>query len=109
MTARSLTVPALAILILATSLAAQPQGGLGAQRRNDNLPLKAWSAPLYFQPTAEEDRAAKANRDGSVEAFKASTVIADSIPAGALVFVAMTPCRIVDTRPASGFSGSFGA
>src|SRR5262249_8283268 len=31
-----------------------------------------------------------------------------SSPAGALVFVGMTPCRVVDTRAGQGFTGAFG-
>src|SRR5215510_13580995 len=109
MSVRSIIAPmALAISIFTTSLVAQPQNGLGGQRRNDNLPLKAWSAPLYFQPTAEEDRTSKSNRVGIAETLATSPVVTESIPASALVFVAMTPCRIVDTRAAAGFSGSFG-
>src|SRR5215469_12139960 len=69
-------------------------------REHDLALLKNWPAPLYWQPThiAADERAA-------------ATIAADtSGPAGAhaLVFVAMTPCRVVDTRTTQGFSGAFG-
>ena len=67
-------------------------------REHDAVPLKHWAAPLYWQPAqaAAEER---------------SVAAAASLPAGAnaLVFVAMTPCRVVDTRAAQGFPGAFGA
>jgi hypothetical protein len=69
-------------------------------RQHDPAALKHWTAPLYWQPAqaSSEDRAlaVAANTTGS--------------PANAnpLVFVAMPPCRIVDTRASSGFTGAFG-
>src|SRR5260370_5498227 len=67
-------------------------------REHNAVPLKHWAAPLYWQPAqaAAEER---------------SVAAAASLPAGAnaLVFVAMTPCRVVDTRAAQGFPGAFGA
>jgi hypothetical protein len=69
----------------------------------DIAPLRPWPAPLYWQPSATENRAlAEAQK---LEAFD---TIAATTPANALIFVAMTPCRIVDTRIGSGFTGAFG-
>jgi hypothetical protein len=70
-------------------------------RRHDPVALKHWLAPLYWQPTpasAEEHAAASA----------ANTT---GLPANAnpLVFVAMPPCRVVDTRTiGQGLTGAFG-
>jgi hypothetical protein len=59
-------------------------------RRNpDPAILRHWPAPLYWQPQTAE---------------------AASFPAGAnpLAFVAMTPCRVVDTRASQAFPAPFG-
>ena len=69
-------------------------------RYHDPVMLKSWAAPLYWQPTQE--------REGPSYAPQAT---AANLPMGnnALVFVAMTPCRIADTRASQGFPGAFGA
>ena len=71
--------------------------GLTAQvRRNpDPVILKHWAAPLYWQPQAAEASAVAA-------AVSAPPVLQ-------LVFVAMTPCRVADTRASQGFPSPFGA
>jgi hypothetical protein len=74
---------------------------LTAQFAPDRDPavLKNWATPLYWQPTQAQQE-------------QSSTPLATTanLPLGnnALVFVAMTPCRIADTRAAQGFSGAFG-
>jgi len=85
------------------------------QRQNDPVALKAWPAPLFWQPTRTESDAATGKVDafsslkrdttvsatGKVDAFSSlgsDATVSATIPAGALVFVAMTPCRIADTR-----------
>jgi len=64
-----------------------------------NPPLKNWAAPLYWHPTeAERQTAGRA-----LPELKFST---NQISADALTFVAITPCRLVDTRgAAAGFIG----
>jgi hypothetical protein len=77
-----------------------------AQMNSNAVPLRNWPAPLYWQPTHAEQKTT-ANPD----AFSALSADATSLlttPAGSLVFVAMTPCRIVDTRVGSGFPSAFG-
>lgn len=66
----------------------------------DPVTLKPWAAPLYWQP-------AQANE---VEHSLFVPAATSSLPSGvnALVFVAMTPCRVVDTRAGQGFAGAFG-
>jgi len=64
-----------------------------------NPPLKNWATPLYWHPNqAEREAAAR-----PVPELKFS---ANQISADALTFVAITPCRLVDTRgAAAGFIG----
>ena len=69
-------------------------------------PVTNWATPLYWHPGAAAAQAgARAKR---VEATGAQ----DSTPTSGLgapaVFVAITPCRLVDTRVAAGFTGAFG-
>ena len=56
-------------------------------REHDSAPLKHWAAPLYWQPTTS-----------AVETYAIAAASATNLPVGAnpLVFVAMTPCRVVD-------------
>jgi Chaperone of endosialidase len=65
---------------------------LNAQPLRDPVPLRHWSAPLYWQPDLVQPR-------------PLVTTPTDPNP---LTFVAMTPCRVVDTRTGSGFTGAFG-
>jgi hypothetical protein len=65
----------------------------------ENVPLKHWLAPLYWQPNqAEREAAAKAAPQLQFSSSAVST--------SPLTFVAITPCRLVDTRgTATGFNG----
>src|SRR5262245_29591416 len=67
---------------------------------HDVAPLTNWAAPLYWQPNhTEKPFAAKPDAvSNQVEATN---------PANALVFVGMTPCRVVDTRNPA-FPAGFG-
>ncbi|MFI5338146.1 MAG: hypothetical protein ACHQ5A_15265, partial [Opitutales bacterium] len=72
-------------------------------REHDVAPLKHWPAPLYWQPSQDESRASMSQPDAS------GTLLPQAqSPANSLVFVGMTPCRVVDTRSGSGFTGAFG-
>lgn len=72
------------LLRAASLLAMMPILGVAqAAPSSDPVVLKHWAAPLYWQP-----RAAGA--------------------ANPLVFVAMTPCRVADTRASQGFPAAFG-
>ncbi len=51
------------------------------------VPLKNWAAPLYWQPSQAER--------GAVPQLQFS---ANAVSTNALTFVAITPCRLVDTR-----------
>src|ERR1035441_9813513 len=69
-------------------------------RQNDRVALKHWSAPLYWQPT-------QASAEEHVLTTSANVT---GLPANAspLAFVAMQPCRVVDTRTSGGLAGAFG-
>jgi hypothetical protein len=89
----TLNVPFIAVVLIAASIAsAQPS-------RESEILLKNWPAPLYYQPNIEEaNAAAKPGLSREAQA-----------PVGSLVFVAMTPCRVVDTRLTQGFPAPFGS
>ena len=95
----------LAISSLTNVAYAQSPGTV--QRQKDPIPLKAWPAPLYWQPTSAE-RATIRNGAASSPLPSNSRSSAAFDPIEPLVFVALTPCRVVDTRSSSGFTGAFG-
>ena len=78
--------------------------------RENAVPLKNWAAPLYWQPNATERGISGTGRQSAAQLqFSANAASTD-----ALVFVAVTPCRLVDTRGSSAdfngispFSGPF--
>jgi hypothetical protein len=73
---------------------------LAAQSAQENVvPLKNWATPLYWHPNqAEKEAVAK-----PAPQFQLST---NAVSTTALTFVAITPCRLVDTRGAGGgFNG----
>ena len=73
---------------------------LAAQRTRESVvPLKNWATPLYWRPNLAE-RNAIAKPTPQLQ-FSPTAVSRD-----ALIFVAVTPCRLVDTRgAAAGFMG----
>ncbi len=82
----------MAVTVLAAAAAAQADGP---------VPLKNWSAPLYWQPRAGEI----GETTGIVhhQPFGERTGLMSappSFPTPPLVYVATTPCRLVDTRDA---------
>jgi hypothetical protein len=73
---------------------------LTAQRVRENaVPLKNWATPLYWQPTQME-------REVAGKAVPQLQFSANQVSADELTFIAITPCRLVDTRGATaGFNG----
>jgi len=64
-----------------------------------NEPLHNWAAPLFWQPSARE--AALMKQAGEAQRGSQEQPQATGAPAGAtapLVFVGITPCRMMDTR-----------
>ena len=69
-------------------------------------PVTNWATPLYWQPGAAAAQVgARAKRAEATETQDSSQSSTLGAPA---VFVAITPCRLVDTRVAAGFTGAFG-
>ena len=90
MQARRFAVLAVMILCLGGSALAQ----------DDELPLSNWSAPPYWSPT--EPRTEVEPGDRMFALVQGMQAQAEALPSSPLPFVAIAPCRIVDTRqPAS--------
>jgi hypothetical protein len=78
-------------------------------------PLKNWPAPLYWAPTpeeAEQQRVFQGIGQPIVHPGVSSSAIAQvatifTAP-GPMTFIALTPCRVMDTRTGQGFTGAFG-
>jgi hypothetical protein len=90
--------------ISAVSFLALVSLALTAQVKRE-IPLKQWPTPLYFQPTPAE---AHASPNAAAQPDAAGTPSPQAVSTDSLVFVAMTPCRVVDTRVGQGFTGPFG-
>ena len=83
----------LSLLILAS-------GALTAQvaRQETVVPLKNWATPLYWQPNQTERGVAAAGAQ--------LTFSSNQVSSNALTFIAITPCRLVDTQgAAANFNG----
>ena len=76
---------------------------LNGQSVPDNLvPVKNWAAPLYWQPNQAE----RAERESAVGIAPKLQFSASQVSPSALTFIAVTPCRLVDTRGVpAGFNG----
>ena len=86
------------LVVIPLAVSAQIPRGRGV------VQLRNWAAPLYWQPAQREVQNAAATLSSGAELAAASVA---STP-GAYAFVAMTPCRIMDTRGNSGFLTPFG-
>jgi hypothetical protein len=89
MTTRRIIVLAAVILCLA---------GFGFAQDED-LPLTNWSAPLFWNP-AVHPRAEAELSGGMLAHAQGMQAESESLPSSPLPFVAIAPCRIVDTRVA---------
>ena len=107
---RSVRLPLAVAFVLAISSltnVAYAQSALFAEPQRDPVPLKPWPAPLYWQPTRAESDAA-VGKGGALSPLFSVSNLSTPTDAGSLVLVAVTPCRLVDTRAGSGFPGAFG-
>jgi hypothetical protein len=76
-----------------------PLALLGQKAQEKVVPLRNWQTPLYWQ-------ANQAEREGTVRAVPQLQFSANALSTTPLTFVAITPCRLVDTRgAAAGFNG----
>jgi hypothetical protein len=98
-------------LVRCISLLVLASAALTAQvaRQQTVVPLKNWATPLYWQPNqTERESAAQASPQLIVSPITVSTLLfsANAVSTSALTFVAITPCRLVDTRGSgAGFNG----
>ena len=69
-----------------------------ALAQSEDFPLTNWGAPPYWTPPAAS-RGAETGGEMQVNA-EGMTANAQALPSSPLPFVAITPCRIVDTRVA---------
>jgi hypothetical protein len=84
------------LVVLPLILSAQlPQNQI---EQNNVVALKNWATPLYWRPNPAEKAAAR----GPVPLGPPPA----AMPMDALIFVAITPCRLVDTRGGLQFNGS---
>ncbi len=83
------------LLILVTAA----PGVLLAANASDDDVIRNWSAPTYWQPPA-----AASNGNVSTKAGEAASTV-DGAP---VPFVALSPCRLVDTRSDHGFPDPYG-
>lgn len=86
---------------------------LSAQSVRDIVPLNNWPAPLHWQPSrVEAENGARSvilrGSSGEMIPHAATPAAGGNTATGSLMFVAMTPCRVVDTRVGTGLSGAFG-
>ncbi len=80
-------------------LALLPMAVIGQRAQENVVPLKNWATPLYWQPSQTETAA-----PGT--ALPQLQFSANAVSTNALTFIAITPCRLVDTRgAAAGFNG----
>jgi hypothetical protein len=71
-------------------------GGL-AVAQDEELPLSNWGAPPYWTP-APVPQAERGVGGGMLIRAQGMTARAEALPSSPLPFVAIAPCRIVDTR-----------
>ncbi len=81
---------------------------------HDPTPLKNWPAPPRYKLTQAERAQRGPSGSPAIDAAAPATQAAAQKPSlaenasGALIFIAITPCRVMDTRAGSGFTGPFG-
>lgn len=83
-----------------------PEAGLIQAARAQLEHVTNWPTPLYWQPTP-------AVAPDSARAMRAESATPQAVSPGAVIstpalFVAVSPCRLVDTRTQYGFTGAFG-
>jgi hypothetical protein len=79
-------LPVISLMVLA-SVSSMAQ----VARQETVVPLKNWATPLYWQPNQTE-------RQGSGGVQPELQFSANQVSPNALTFIAITPCRLIDTR-----------
>jgi Chaperone of endosialidase len=74
-----------------------------------NPPLKNWAAPLYWAPSPAEAQQQRLEQHiAHPDASSPAQAVSIFTPPGPMTFIAMTPCRVMDTRSTQPFTGPFG-
>ena len=91
-----------ASLLAVLPLVCLPMAVTGQRVRENAVPLRNWATPLYWQANQAEN----AVQGSPLKAAPQLVFSANQVSANALTFIAITPCRLVDTRgAAAGFNG----
>ena len=98
MTVRATVVLALVIVCL---------GGL-VLAQEEEAPLQNWTAPPYWQPTVQGMEAEGQLEGGLIARSQGLLGEPQALPSAPLPFVAIAPCRIIDTRPGYELPPPFG-
>ena len=88
------SVRAVSVLVLLPSVL------MGQRAQEKVVPLQNWSTPLYWQRSPAETGA-----HSSAAAAKPALTPPAAVSNEPLTFIAMTPCRLADTRTGSGYLG----
>lgn len=82
-----------------------------ASQQEQDIPVRNWPAPAYWMPAQPPDLAGvPGSTSGKLSQPPGAAPRSGSVTpiTGPLVFVGITPCRLVDTRSAMGFPAPFG-
>ncbi len=83
-----------------------------ASQEGRDIPIRNWPAPAYWMPAQPQDMAGVPGiPDGKLSQPPGAAPRSGSVTpiTGPLVFVGITPCRLIDTRSSMGFPAPFGA
>ncbi len=72
----------------------------------DDVPPGNWAAPPYWTPVAAPREASESA--GAQKSFRIEPEAVTAVASAPLPFVAITPCRVADTRGGSGFPSGYG-
>ena len=96
-------------LASATAHAAAPNASF---IRNTDVSIQNWEAPARWTSSAETRNPRAAQQDEAAAAIQGLGAVRQPLlvllPPTPLEFVPITPCRLIDTRTGSGFSGAYG-
>src|SRR5262249_54933459 len=78
-----------------------------AQNATKDIPIRTWSAPAFWDGASLQKEQSTIETKANDAGLHPSAVTGTPLT-GALGFVAIVPCRLVDTRGATGETGAFG-
>ncbi len=80
--------------------------GAGTSLAQDGLEIRTWAAPPYWTPVAAPREPSEGA--GAQKSFRIEPEAVTAVASAPLPFVAITPCRVADTRGGSGFPSGYG-